>query len=32
MSASKGTGIAATEIIKVLPPEIIRFFIFAIST
>jgi lysyl-tRNA synthetase class 1 len=26
MSASKGTGIDATEVIEVLPPEIIRFF------
>ncbi|MEK7561574.1 MAG: lysine--tRNA ligase [Patescibacteria group bacterium] len=26
MSASKGTGIEATEVIEVLPPEIVRFF------
>lgn len=26
MSASKGTGISATEITKVLPPEVVRFF------
>lgn len=26
MSASKGTGIDATEVIEVLPPEIVRFF------